>query len=669
MAPAFFFAGMNRFALFSAFLLMTPPAWADAVRIPLEHFFQNPALSGARLSDDGRRIVMRIPHESGKMSVGMLDLETRRPSLVVVPGDYDVDYVLWKDDVILFGGDAGGNESYSIRSIKPDGTGLKDLNESYDPLSLKRSGAVGALRVSNLRSEPGQVLVRGYGVRIDSEGWMTPSGVLGFYRMNVRTGRRTLVEAIPEKALTYFADDASGRVYGRLMPEGDDSILEVRAPGEKEFVFVARFPGADEYLTPVGLVPGTDHCLMLVRGGEGFDRATLAEYDLRTGKRVRVAYSPATGEITGVVRSRRGAVWGVRVEEARPGYVWFDAGMGRLHASLQATFPGKVVELVDSSLDDNVLLFFVHSDRDPGTYYVWNQKKPGLLALGKVLPRLDPAELADRTPISFSARDGLVIHGYLTRRAPAGKPQPLILLPHGGPYGPRDSWTFDNEAQFLANRGYAVLQVNFRGSGGYGYEFQSAGRREWGGRMQDDLTDAVRWAIAEGITTADNVAIMGASYGGYAALAGLVYTPELYRCGINAVGVTDLSFLSKSTTWRGHGYRMFTGSWIGQDPKYLEERSPVNFVERIRVPTLHAYGEKDPRVDIQHWRALEAALKRHGKPYEFLRDEESGHGFQDEKTRLGYYRAVETFLDRHIPADGAHVKLDDVRVLEMPARN
>jgi hypothetical protein len=136
-------------------LLAAPVAWADAVRVPVEHFFQNPAISGARLSDDGRRLVMRVPHESGRMSVGMLDLETKRASLVVVPGDYDVDYVLWKDDLILFGGDAGGNESYSLRSIKPDGTGLRDLNESYDPLRPVRTGAIGARRVSNLRTEPG----------------------------------------------------------------------------------------------------------------------------------------------------------------------------------------------------------------------------------------------------------------------------------------------------------------------------------------------------------------------------------------------------------------------------------------------------------------------------------------------------------------------------------
>jgi dienelactone hydrolase len=650
-------------------LLAAPVAWADAVRVPVEHFFQNPAISGARLSDDGRRLVMRVPHESGRMSVGMLDLETKRASLVVVPGDYDVDYVLWKDDLILFGGDAGGNESYSLRSIKPDGTGLRDLNESYDPLRPVRTGAIGARRVSNLRTEPGQVLIQGYGVRFDSEGWMEPSGVYGFYRLNVRTGRRTLVEAVPEKALGYYADDASGRVYGRLMPDGDDSVLELRAPGEKEFVFVARFPGAEEYLDPVGLLPGTERCLMLIRGGAGFDRATLAEYDLRTGKQVRVAFSPPAGEITDVLRSRRGELWGVRVEAERPHYVWFNPTLGRLHASLQATFPGKVVELVDSSLDDNVLLFFVYSDRDPGAYYVWNQKKPGLLAVGKALPKIDPAQMAERTPISYAARDGLTIHGYLTRPVGAKGPVPLVLLPHGGPYGPRDSWPFDNEAQFLANRGYAVLQVNFRGSGGYGFEFQSAGRKEWGGKMQDDLTDAVRWAIAEKITTADNVGIMGASYGGYATLAGLVYTPELYRCGINSVGVTDLRFLAKSTTWKGHGYRMFTGAWIGDDPKYLEERSPVNFVERIRVPTLHAYGEKDPRVDIQHWRALESALKRHGKTYEYLRDEESGHGFQDEKTRLQYYRRVEDFLAKYLPADGAHVRMDEVKVLEMPARN
>ncbi|MBI2496535.1 MAG: S9 family peptidase [Opitutae bacterium] len=585
---------MKPIARLSFCLLMAPAAWANAGLVPLELFFQNPAISGARLSDDGRCLVMRVSHESGRMSVGRIDFETRRASLVVVPGDYDVDYVLWKDNLILFGGDAGGNESYSLRSIKPDGTGWKDLNESYDPLR-PIEGPVMANTVSMLRSDPGHILTQGYGARRTSEGRMEPEDVYGLYRLNVRTGRRTLVEAIPDKVVVYYTDAVTGLPYGRLMQQGADTVLELRAPGEKEYVFTARFPGGEEYLTPIGLMPDGDRCLVLIRGGEGFDRATLAEFDLRTGKRLRIAYSPPEGEVTDVIRSKRGKLWGVAVEAERARFVWFDPDMGRLHASLQATFPDQLVELVDSSLDENVLLFIVHSDRDPGTYYLWNREKPGLLALGKVLPRIDPKQMAERTPISYTARDGLRIHGYLTRPpGDKGKRLPMILLPHGGPYGPRDSWSFDSEAQFLANRGYVVLQVNFRGSGGYGYEFQQAGRKQWGGKMQDDLTDAVRWAIAEKITTADNVAIMGASYGGYAALAGLVFTPELYRCGINAVGVSDLRFLSKSTTWKGRGYRLFTAAWIGDDTKYLEEHSPVNYVERIRVPTLHAYGPAAP---------------------------------------------------------------------------
>jgi dipeptidyl aminopeptidase/acylaminoacyl peptidase len=158
----------------------------------------------------------------------------------------------------------------------------------------------------------------------------------------------------------------------------------------------------------------------------------------------------------------------------------------------------------------------------------------------------------------------------------------------------------------------------------------------------------VRWAVEQKITSAGQVAIMGASYGGYAALAGLVFTPELYRCGINYVGVSDLRFIAKTTRPRGRGYYFFSRNWVGDDTDELRERSPVNFVERIRVPTLHAYGENDPRVDIQHWRALESELKRHGKPYEYLREEDAGHGFEDEDASLKYYRTVEAFLAKHL---------------------
>ena len=294
------------------------------------------------------------------------------------------------------------------------------------------------------------------------------------------------------------------------------------------------------------------------------------------------------------------------------------------------------------------------------------------MMIGQINPNLQPGLVQPMQPVSYPARDGLTIHGYLTLPAgAAGHRVPLIIHPHGGPYGVRDEWGFDPEVQFLASRGYAVLQPNYRGSGGYGLDFLLAGRHEWGGKMQDDLSDGVKWAIAQGFADPARVAIVGASYGGYAALAGVTFTPELYCCAVNYVGVSDLNIIAGYGEGNGrrHGMdRTFYSKWIGDDATYRHDRSPVNFVQNIRVPTLHAYGENDPRVDIDNWKRLKAELDRYNKPYEFVREDNEGHGFRHESARVSFYRRVEEFLAKNL-AHAGQVEVGPTKVIDLPAKD
>ena len=243
------------------------------------------------------------------------------------------------------------------------------------------------------------------------------------------------------------------------------------------------------------------------------------------------------------------------------------------------------------------------------------------------------------------------MHGYLTLpQGSDGKNLPMIMHPHGGPWA-RDGWGFNPEIQFLANRGYAVLQVNFRGSTGFGMDHLQSSYKQWGQAMQNDITDAVRWAVNEGVADKDRVCIYGASYGGYAAMAGLTYTPELYKCGINYVGVTDIPLLFKTApdAWASGLDQM--KEMVG-DPKkekeFLEEWSPSNHADKIKVPVFMAYGLQDPRVNIRHARVMEDAMQDNGVTYELMIKKDEGHGFRKEENQYDFYGRVESFLAENL---------------------
>jgi len=322
----------------------------------------------------------------------------------------------------------------------------------------------------------------------------------------------------------------------------------------------------------------------------------------------------------------------------------------KLHQALSVQFPDSFVSFESFSDDGGKLLFNVSSDRDPGGYYLLDRKTMRAEFLFASRPWVDAATMAERRPVSFTARDGLMLHGYLT--LPRGRPAtglPLVLLPHGGPFGVADTWFWDDDAQFLASRGYAVLQVNFRGSGGRGKHFTVAGHREWGGKIQDDLIDGVRWAVAQGIAGAGRACIVGASFGGYSAVMATIREPAMFRCAVGFVGVYDLPKLmeyeEKTSSKAGIGYMRKT---LGSDMDELAKQSPARLAGSVQVPVFLVHGEEDKIAPFDQAVAMRDALKAAGKPFEWMAVPGEGHGFYREKNRAELYRRIEAFLARHL---------------------
>ena len=291
----------------------------------------------------------------------------------------------------------------------------------------------------------------------------------------------------------------------------------------------------------------------------------------------------------------------------------------------------------------------MYSDVSPGDYYLIDTQTNNARFLVSSRSWVDPKKMRHKEPVKLQARDGLVLHGYLTRPRDEPGPYPLIVLPHGGPIGVRDTWSFNWEAQLFAHYGYAVLQVNYRGSAGYGDAFERAGYREWGGKMQDDVTDATQWAIAQGIATKDNICIYGASYGGYAALMGAVREPTLYQCAASYAGVTDLQLMYESgdTRYSNVG-RTYLEEVFGADPEFLRARSPAYNADRIGIPVLIIHGKADWRADYEHATRMRDALEKAHKDVQFVPLKFEGHGAYDEENRIQVYTTLLDFLAKYL---------------------
>ncbi len=444
-----------------------------------------------------------------------------------------------------------------------------------------------------------------------------------------------------------------------MAADGNQRTLHYRDPASGEWRKIAthtRYVADADTFWPVGF--GSDGTLY-VEASAGKDTTALYPFDFATGKPGKQSIIEARGyDFDGALVSHRGKLLGATLRTDANGNVWLDPAMAALQKKIDQLLPGKVNMLsVPSQADSPWVLVRSFSDAAPTSFILYNKQTGALNRVGNTHPAIDPARMGRQRPVRYKARDGREIPGLLTM--PAGgatKNLPLVVLVHGGPYVRGSTWGFDPETQFLASRGYAVLEPEFRGTTGYGSAHFEAGWKQWGLAMQDDIADGVQWAVAQGITAPERVCIAGASYGGYAALMGLVNDGKLYRCAVSWVGVTDINLLyngrwnfdsGTGDDFKAYGMPVLIGDQV-KDAVQLKATSPIYQAARIDKPLLLAYGGADRRVPLFHGELFRDAVKKHNQQVEWVVYPEEGHGWSQPATRYDFWTRVEKFLDKHI---------------------
>jgi len=541
----------------------------------------------------------------------------------------------WKGDRLVFLQDVGGDENWQLFSVARTGEDIKALT----PFPGYRT-----LILDNLRFIPGKEKEMLILLNKRDKQYFDP------YLINIETGKLTLMYENKENFDTWFTDN-NGTIRIATKTDGVNISYLYRNTDKDEFKVLLTTSFREQF-SPQSF--DTENKNVYVLSNIGRDKVALVEFDPAANKEVKEMYSNPDYDLTSVFYDKKNKVLaGVSWTGEKPEDYYFDNTWGSRISGLEQHFNGYEVGFAGWDDEMKKGIVYNYSDRLPGKYHVYNFDSKEATEISNPFPWINEDDMAKVKPVSYTSRDGLTIHGYLT--LPKGikaEKIPVVINPHGGPWA-RDGWYFNQEVQFLANRGYAVLQMNFRGSTGYGKKFWEASFKEWGKKMQDDITDGVEYLIKEGIADPKRIAIYGGSYGGYATLAGVTFTPDLYACAVDYVGVANLfTFMNTFPPY----WKPYLDQWyemVGnpkKDSLLMAEASPVLHVDKIKVPLFVAAGANDPRVNKAESDQIVNALKNKGIEVEYMVKENEGHGFLNQENQFDFYGAMEKFLEKHLKA-------------------
>lgn len=637
-------------------LLLALALNAHAATIPVADFAKPPTVESMKLSPDGRFLAMVTQQSDYETKLVVLDsstlkavgaLNSEKRSLV---GDF-----WWVADdriVVAVARRYGGlDEPYltgQLLAVNADGKDGKVIHSRFAKRQTgsrveDRDNDTGfAVMVDPLREDPDHAVIAVY--PIGQEAPLTE-----LFRINVHTGARDRIARAPIPRARFLIDtEARPRYAWGVSDEGWQQLYQ--RSEDRDWTLVNDEQESGQELWPLALAADGETLYLEIREATGPGRTVL----WRPGEgEQRVLHEAEVAENMGALRSADfSQIYGVITADGRHEVEIFDRELPEARAlgALSKSFAGQLVVPVNWSRGAAQGLFHVSSDRNSGEYYLYDRASG---KAGFLLARdewADPAQMRERMPIRFQARDGLALHGYLTLPAADGERKPpLVVVPHGGPHGVRDDGSFDHWSQMLANRGYAVLQVNFRGSAGYGQDFETQGYRQWGRAMIDDLIDGIRWTLDQGHADSERVCAFGASYGGYASMMLAAREPGMFRCAISYVGLAELGLMYKRGDINDSEYgEQYLERAIGRSDAELNDYSPVTHAARIEAAVMLIHGGEDQRVPVVHAQRMRSALRKAGKDVEWLVKADEGHGFYRQAHREELYQRVLDFLATHL---------------------
>lgn len=611
-----------------------PSQPAQVRQIPLEDFFKNPEKSRYQISPDGKYFSFMAPYQK-RMNIFVQEIGKDSAIRLTSETDRDIANYFWKNPTrILFLKDTGGDENFRLFGVNVDGSNLKCFTDFPK---------VRTELFDEMENFPDEVLI---GLNKRNPQVFDP------FRLNIVTGEMKQLAENPGNIQGWMMDHEGKLRVAVAIVDGVNSQILYRGKETDKFkpVLTTNFK---ENLSPVFFT--FDNKNVYAVSNLGRDKSVVVEFDIANGKEIKTLYENPNFDVSGLNYSKKRKVLTTAdYESAKLERYFFDEETKKIYDRVQKEVGDLNVNIPWATKAEDKFIVRVYSDRSLGAYYIYDKTADKLTKIADIGPWLKTEELAEMLPIEYKSRDGLTINGYLT--LPVGytletaKNLPLVVNPHGGPWA-RDSWGFNPEIQFLANRGYAVLQMNFRGSTGYGRKFWEDSFKQWGLTMQDDISDGVKWLVDKGIADPKRIAIYGGSYGGYATLMGIVKDPDQYAAAVDYVGVSNMfTFMNTIPPYWKPMIDMFH-EMVG-DPKkdsaLLASVSPVFHVDKIKTPLFVAQGANDPRVNKAESDQMVEALKKKGVVVEYMVKDNEGHGFHNEENRFDFYRAMEKFLGENL---------------------